>query len=320
MQTGKLPIVYSDGYSIELLGLEQLHPFDTVKYKKVYDALLSHAGLAPEQFYTPQAVTAEQLLLVHTPAYLKALENPSLTARIAGVTEIARIPPHLIEESIYKPMKLATGGTILAATLALSHGWAINLSGGYHHAKADSGGGFCYFADIPVAVHILWNKNPELRILVVDLDAHQGNGYASVFQDDERVFIYDLYNRNIYPLDKPAAGYIDFAHPVSSGIDDSEYIRILQTTLPDAIKKSNPGLIIYNAGTDVFEEDPLGGMKLSKKGIVERDSIVFTSALKNNIPVCMVLSGGYTKKSAQIISESIEFLISTVIPAQKPGS
>jgi histone deacetylase 11 len=149
--------------------------------------------------------------------------------------------------------------------------------------------------------------------LIVDLDAHQGNGYESIFKDQSGIFIFDVYNRDIFPGDAEAAQYIDFAYPIRSGIIDAEYLNLLKQELPKAIKITRPDLIIYNAGTDVYENDPLGGMKISAAGIIKRDEIVFTCALEHKIPILMLLSGGYAAQSAEIVSRSLEHLFQHVL-------
>lgn len=197
----------------------------------------------------------------------------------------------------------------LGAQLALKDGWAINLSGGYHHAKRDSGGGFCVYADIPLAAVKILEQHPDHTIMIVDLDAHQGNGHESCLKDEPRVAIYDIYNKDIYPRDIEARKRINFNHPVYTGIEDDAYLELLSSTLPAALDQVRPNLIIYNAGTDVFEEDQLGLMRISENGIIKRDELVFQYAHERNIPIVMVLSGGYTKKSAGIIGKSVHNIL-----------
>lgn len=218
---------------------------------------------------------------------------------------LSLLPGKMVDNRILNPMRYATGGTILGAELALEYGWAINLSGGYHHAKADEGGGFNAYSDIAIAIEHVWKTHPKYTVLIIDLDTHQGNGYASIFTNDPRIFIFDLYNADIYPHDTDAKQYIDFDYGVSSGITDEEYLQILKTNLPTAIDQSNPDLIIYNAGTDIYENDLLVNMKITREGIVERDAFVFTQAEGKNIPILMLLSGGYGAESAGIISDSV---------------
>lgn len=312
----KVPIVFSKHYDITLFGIQKLHPFDSEKYGRVYRYLIKHSGLDRESFYTPQQVSQENLLSVHTKEYLASLKKSWNIALIAELGTLAVVPGFLLQKRLLRPMKYGTGGTILACRLALDHGWAVNLAGGYHHAKADSGGGFCFFADIPIAVCRAWERSPDMPVLIVDLDAHQGNGCELIFGNDSRIHIFDIYNRDVFPQDTEARRYIEFDFPVRSFIKDAEYLPLLEDELLKAISKSKPGLIIYNAGTDIFEDDPLGAMCISEDGIIRRDEIVFKAALTNKVPIVMLLAGGYTSGSAEIIGRSLDNLLKNVIPAE----
>lgn len=305
----KIPIIYSEHYDIALAGIEKLHPFDTKKHGKVYRYLREKTGIEKERFYTPEMVTEEELLSVHTSRYLSSLKWSFNVAVIAELPVLALLPNFLLQKHVLEPMKYATKGTMLGVELALKYGWAINLSGGYHHAKEDSGGGFCYFADIPIALYGLFEKNPELSVLIVDLDVHQGNGNEMIFKDDKRIHIFDIYNEDIYPNDEEAKKHIEFNHPVHAFTRDEAYLQILQNELPKAIEHSKPDLIIFIAGTDVLDGDPLGWMSISEEGIIKRDGIVFQNATENKIPILMLLGGGYTKRSAAVISASIENIL-----------
>ncbi|WP_051327309.1 histone deacetylase family protein [Desulfatibacillum aliphaticivorans] len=310
-----LPIVYSKHYNITLFGIQKLHPFDSEKYGRVYKYLEKNVGLSPERIFEPEEISELDLLRVHSREYLDSLKKSSVVAEIAEMGALKLMPGFLLDKKILKPMRYATGGTVLACRLALQYGWSVNLSGGYHHAKADQGEGFCFYADIPVAAHVLWEQNPAMKIMVVDLDVHQGNGHEAVFKDDPRVFIFDMYNAEIYPRDKEAAEYIDFNLPVDYGAKDEEYLVLLKKNLEPAIIQSNPDLIIYNAGTDIYKDDPLGVLNITQDGIIDRDEQVFRTAGKLNVPVAMVLSGGYTKESAGIIAQSMENLLENVFRA-----
>jgi len=330
----KLPIVYHPNYDISLGWAVDwiaswLHPFDTHKYSKTYNYLVKNVGVKENQFHTPKMATQEDLLLVHTQEYLDSLNNPSNVAVIAEVGPLRFLANWIIQSCILDPMKYGTGGTILGCELALKHGWAINLSGGYHHAKPNNGEGFCFFNDIAIAIYKLRQKlkqeNPDFnesqfKILIVDLDAHQGNGHEIIFLRDPNVFILDIYNQWKYPRDLAAKRGINFDCPVDSGIGDDEYLGRLREILPRAIKESKPNLIIYNAGTDILKGDNVGSMGVSAQGIITRDEFVFRTARKNGIPTLMILSGGYTPQSAEIISHSIENLLTNVIGAsfEKP--
>ena len=156
----KLPLVYTDTYNIGMMGVENLHPFDTKKYRKVFKHLRASLGLSKSQFHLPPLAGEDILALVHQQTYLDSLNESKVIAEIAEFGPLGRLPAGLLKRNLLRPMQYATGGTILGAELALEHGWAVNLSGGYHHAKAGNGEGFCYFADIPLAIHSLWNNEP----------------------------------------------------------------------------------------------------------------------------------------------------------------
>lgn len=309
----KLPIIYSDKYNIRFFGLEKRHPFDAAKYGKVYRYLTEELSIDEERFYRPLPVTQKELLSVHTLEYLQSLKSARAIAQIAELPALAVLPGWLLRQVILKPMQYATGGTLLAVELAFEYGWSINLAGGYHHAKGSSGAGFCFYADIPIAVCAALKKNPDLSVLVVDLDVHQGNGCAHLFKHDPQVRIFDVYNYDIYPWDKRAQQYVDFKYPIASATSETAYLTLIEEALSQALQCCSPELLIYNAGTDILIGDPLGGMGISEQGIIHRDALVFHQARANNIPIVMVLSGGYTKQSASVIAHSIEYLLKTVV-------
>ncbi len=312
----KIPIIFRIEYDISFFGVENLHPFESKKYGKVFDYVTRTLNIKREQCYTPDRVTDDELLDIHTKAYLDSLNNSATIALIAEIPILQFLPNFLLRWCLLDPMRYATGGTLMGAELALEHGFAINLSGGYHHAKSDQGGGFCFYADIPLAISNLRKRKPNLSVMIIDLDAHQGNGHESICADDPNTYIYDVYNKNVYPHDEEAKKHITFDHPVRSGISDDEYLSLLESSLPDAIKKTKPDLIIYNAGTDVYEDDQLGRMNITKKGIIKRDELVFQIAENNSIPILMVLSGGYTKESPEIIGKSVVNILQNVVKVQ----
>ena len=256
--TNPVPIVYHPDYNIGLLGLENYHPFDSKKYGRVYERIKAQFNLSPNDFAKPAAQVSEnELLKVHTPEYLQSLKWSSVIAQITEIGELIFIPNFLLQWYLLTPMRWATQGTLVAVDLALQHGWAINLAGGYHHAKSDEGGGFCAYADIPHAVEKLVNKYHKKKILIIDLDAHQGNGHETILCHNEHVAIFDVYNEDIYPGDDPAKECITYNHPIKSGTTDKEYLNLLETELPEAFNKSKPDFIIYNAGTDIYKHDTL---------------------------------------------------------------
>jgi len=309
----KYPIIYTDEYNISFMGLEEHHPFDSKKYGHVFELLKQKVGLSLDAVHQPEAITDQELLDFHHKEYLESLMSSSTVARIAEVPLLGLLPNAILQQGLLKPMRYATAGTLMASQLAYEHGWAINLSGGYHHAKKDSGSGFCYFADIPLAVMSLRKAHPGIRILVVDLDAHQGNGVSDSFQEMPDTSILDIYNCEIFPDDLAAEKNLHFPCPVQSGIEDEDYLSMVTRVVPEAMDVSQADVVIYNAGTDIYREDPLGGMGVSREGILKRDEIVFENALNRGLPILMLLSGGYTNESASIIADSIENLMNSVL-------
>jgi histone deacetylase 11 len=315
----KLPIVFSRFYDVALGGLEGAHPADARRYGKIFNYLNHELGINEDSVYCPYCVSDEELLAVHTKQYLDSLRFSETIARITEIKFVALIPNTILQERLLRSVRYAVGGTVRGSKLAFEHGWAMNLSGGYHHAKSNEGGGFCFFSDIAIAARKLFAEREKATVLVIDLDAHQGNGYASIFKNDERVAILDVYNEDIYPHDGEAKQYISFDYPVRSRIEDKTYLSIIGQAVPDAIEQVKADIIFYIAGADLFADDALGCMSISEAGIIRRDEIVFENSLKHGIPVLMVLGGGYTEGAATIMSRSIVNLIKNVIANTQSG-
>jgi histone deacetylase 11 len=301
-----IPLVYHPAYNITAFGLERLHPFDSRKYRRIHDALIARGLRRRREFVRPRPVGRRDLLWVHTPEYLRSLRRPDIQAGILEVPIVRRLPGWLVDWRILRPMRYATGGAILACRLALKSGVAINIGGGYHHAASGWGGGFCAYADVPLAVKILHDEGKVGRVLVVDLDAHQGNGTAAVFRGWPWAFIFDLYERDLFPARKEPE---DYPLPVGPGLTGGEYLRIVQDTLPGALDDVRPDLVVYNAGSDPYVQDPLAGYRLSKEDLAERDLLVVSLSRERGIPVAMVLSGGYSAESWRIHADAIERIL-----------
>ena len=299
-------VVYHPCYNITAFGLERLHPFDSQKYRRIRDALIERGLRRSTDFVQPKEVSRRDLLAIHTWTYLRSLRSSETLARILEVPAVRRLPGWVIDWRILRPMRYAVGGTMLACRLALEQGVAINLGGGFHHAAAAWGGGFCVYADIPLAAKILHDEGLARKVLVVDLDAHQGNGTAAVFQDWPWASIFDLYERDIFPARKEPE---DYAMSVGPGLTGREYLEIVQEKLPAALDAVQPDLLIYNAGSDPFIGDPLAQFRLAASDLVERDLMVITMARERGIPVAMVLSGGYSAESWRIHTDAIEGIL-----------
>ncbi|KKL26199.1 hypothetical protein LCGC14_2397690, partial [marine sediment metagenome] len=288
----RVAVVYSKHYQINVGGLEKLHSFDIHKYAKIYLALVTDGVLAPTDVFVPEAVTREQLLRVHTPAYLATLKDPRAVARYLEIPVVRVAPASLVDAAVLNAFRYATGGTILAARLALDHGVAINLAGGYHHAKPDTGEGFCIYADMPIAIKTLQGEGRIKRALVVDLDVHQGNGTAECFAGDDSVFTFSMHQGDIYPIPK-ATSDVDVNLPAGTG--DSEYLRTLQTYLPRVLERARPDIVFLQAGCDTLDGDPLAQMRMTIEGITRRDAEVIDACTARGTPVVMVLGGGYSR-------------------------
>jgi len=303
---GRVAVVYSARYQIHLAGFEKLHPFDIHKYARIYRQLVADGVLQPADVFVPTPVRREQLLRVHTPGYLATLRDPARVAEYLEAGPIAVLPAKVVHAGILTPFRTAVGGTILAGRLAMDYGIAINLGGGYHHAKPDSGEGFCIYADIPIAVRILQDERRIRRALVVDLDVHQGNGTAACLADDDEVFCFSMHQEGIYPQPR-TPGDLDVELPAGTG--DDAFLRILAEYLPRLIEQTQPDVIFLQAGADTLRGDPLAGLAMSEAGIVQRDAYVIEQARRKNIPVVMTLGGGYSRNAWHAQYRSIRHII-----------
>ncbi len=191
------PIVYHKIYNISFFGMEKLHPFDAGKWGKIYKFLKDARLLTDKTTVTPAEASEADLRVVHTKKYLNSLKWSAKVAVIMEVPPVALLPNFIVNRKALKPFRYHTGGSILAAKLALERGWAINLGGGFHHCSAEQGGGFCAYADITLALKFLFYQNLISKALIVDLDAHQGNGHGRDFTNDSAVYIFDMYNAHV---------------------------------------------------------------------------------------------------------------------------
>lgn len=300
------PIVYGPEYNIGFLGLEKIHPFDAGKWGKVYDFLKADGMIRDDTTVRPAEAKESDLLMVHSKEYIKSLTWSMTVAMITEVAPVAILPNFIVQRKVLRPFRYQTGGTILAAKLAMERGWGINIGGGFHHCSADRGGGFCAYADITLAIRFLFHHNPNItKAMIVDLDAHQGNGHERDFMEKDSVYIMDVYNRGIYPHDGYAKRAIRRRVELSHNTEDKEYLELVETHLTKALEEFTPDVIVYNAGTDILEGDPLGNLNISPQGIINRDEIVFKKAREKQIPIVMVTSGGYQRCTARIIADSI---------------
>ena len=304
--SGLIPIAYSPSYNIKACGIEKLHPFDSAKYGRVFNSLL-----LPGKYITPSICPRSLLSGVHSFGYLLGLCYSIQIFRAVEIP-VCILPAPFLRWKVLNPMLCGTYGSILAGCAAVTNKkYAINLSGGYHHASSSSCGGFCIYADITLTAYWVrkWYPHAVRKIMILDLDAHQGNGHENDFIGDEDTFIVDFYNPDIYPNDVRAKQAIKYTEHIKWNCNDQGYLDKLERALVSCIGDFAPDFIIYNAGTDCMEGDPLGNLNITSDGIVKRDEMVFRHAIVNKVPVLMLLSGGYQKQNAPTIAESITNLI-----------
>ncbi|GFO45055.1 5-hydroxytryptamine receptor 1b, partial [Plakobranchus ocellatus] len=300
------PIIYSPEYNIAFCGLERLHPFDAGKWGRIFEFLKEAGMVRDDTVIEPMEAKEEELLVVHSKQYLGELRWSVNVAAITEVPPVALLPNFIVQRKVLRPFRYQTSGTIMAGRLALERGWAINIGGGFHHCCATKGGGFCAYADITLCIKFAFEKLEGVaRAMIIDLDAHQGNGHERDFMNDNRVFILDVYNRSIYPHDGFAKRAIARKVELAPFTDDRAYLDAVRRHVEGALNQFEPHLVVYNAGTDILDGDPLGCLSVSAQGIIERDQIVFQKCRTRGIPVVMVTSGGYQRQTARIVADSV---------------
>lgn len=298
-------VVYHPKLVMGFPGLSLLHPFDGSRPRRVSQALDREFGVGKWGLLEPEGpVHDDQLTRVHHPEYLRSLQRPQVLARAFEVGPLALCPAKFLEWIALTPMRWATQSALRGARHALQQGVAISLGGGFHHAKPAQGEGFCVLADVAYLVRTLQDEGKLKKVLHVDLDAHQGNGVSHCFAEDQSVQLFDIYNRDTYPAgDELGRSRLNVDLGLPQGSGDDLYLSTLTEHLP-AFLGQEADLLIYNAGTDVLAGDPLGGLILSHKGVLERDMFVFAEAQRQGLPILSVPSGGYSEGSTKAMAES----------------
>lgn len=284
-----LKIAFSPTYKYEL---PEGHRFPMAKYELVPDQLLYEGTVRNDNFFHPGLLDEPTALLTHTPDYWRKLNDIDLSDK-----EIRAIGFPINEKFMHRGRHIAQG-TVECALFALQHGVALNVAGGTHHAFADRGEGFCCFNDQAVAANYLLHHGLAKRILIVDLDVHQGNGTASIFSDEPRVFTFSMHGERNYPLRKEQSN-LDIGLP--DGMDDAPYLRLLRNTLPRLLDEFQPDFVFYQSGVDILETDKLGRLSVSREGCRERDRIVFEYCRQHRLPVVASMGGGYSPRLADIV-------------------
>ena len=281
-------LVYHPGYDLNLGE----HVFPSRKYRLIRDRFLEEHFAEPADFIEPQPAPDADILRVHDPGWIHRLKTGTLTVKELVKLEIPYSP------EMVAGFWLATGGSILAARNALSERIGFNIGGGFHHAFPSHGEGFCAIHDVAVAIRALQHLKLIERALIVDLDVHHGNGTAAIFAGDRSVLTLSMHQFHNYPSQKPDS-IIDIH--LQDGVEDEEYLSRLGDALTVAIGFA-PNLVFYLAGADPYREDQLGGLSLTMDGLRQRDRLMFETALSQNVPVAVVLAGGYARNTADTVT------------------
>lgn len=276
-----VPVVHHPGY---VAPLPDGHRFPMAKYGRLIEMLREQGLAGGENIHAPELAPTEWLALAHDRAYVDAIvgldAGPAIERRIG-----LPLSPAMVLRS-----RLAVAGTVLAGELALAGGIACNAAGGSHHAGPTHGAGFCVFNDVAVAARVLQWQGRARRILIVDLDVHQGDGTAAIFRGDDSVFTFSLHCEHNYPVRKQTSD-LDVGLPAGSG--DAVYLATLALYLPDLFRRARPDLVFYNAGVDPHRDDRLGRLALTDEGLAMRERMVVEACRRASLPLATVIGGGY---------------------------
>jgi acetoin utilization deacetylase AcuC-like enzyme len=318
-----LNVVYSARYRVDIGP----HVFPTEKYQLIHSRLLETGVIAPSEVVESEIATWDELGLVHTLEYMAKMRDGTMTDE-----DIAQLELPWSREMV-DGFRLMVGGTIRAASIACGAAEvrslksevgspadfglptsdlrpvAVHIGGGLHHAFPNHGEGFCPFNDVAVAARVLQSRGVE-RIAIVDLDAHHGNGTAFIFESDPRVFTFSMHQQHNYPMWKPR-GSLDIG--LADGVHDATYLRELARGL-DAVTAHAPRCVLYLAGADPYEDDQLGGLRLTKDGLRRRDRMVIDAVRAAGVPLVITLAGGYARR----IEDTVAIHCATIEEARSP--
>ena len=282
----ELPVVNHKDYEAQL---NDDNKFPIKKFGALARVLIKNKIV--KNFCIPEPCSFDTLKEAHTEDYINKIKNKTLDKN-----EIRKIGFPLVD-SVVRRSFIATGGTVLATKLALNYGIACNTAGGSHHATSDQGAGYCVFNDVAVAAKYLTTRGLANKILIIDLDVHQGNGNSEIFKNDPQVFTFSMHSKVNYPAKKAIS---DLDIELKENLEDEEYINILKTNLK-FLNQEEFDFIFYIAGVDIHFNDRLGKLKISDEGIFKRDELVIDNFFSNKIPICGVLGGGYNKDFNKLV-------------------
>lgn len=284
-----LKVAWTESY---VLTLPPHHRFPMSKYEVLPQQLLHEGTLTPDNIFRPSQIEPAWVLLTHAKDYFDRLQSLSLTP-----AEIRRTGFPLNREVVDRELYIVNG-TLECARHALRYGVAMNIAGGTHHAFTNRGAGFCLLNDMAIAANFLLEEKLATKVLVVDLDVHQGDGTAEIFAKDQRVFTFSMHGANNYPMHKEKSD-LDIALPDHT--DDKHYLTILESTLEKLIDDVTPDFIFYQSGVDILATDKLGKLSITREGCKQRDRLVLRTAHQNKIPLVASMGGGYSEHFKDII-------------------
>jgi acetoin utilization deacetylase AcuC-like enzyme len=272
--------------------LPEGHRFPMLKYELIPAQLLHEGTITPDQLFAPLPCEEDVVLLTHDKVYFDKLIQQTLTAAEQRKIGFPQSP------ALTKRELIITQGTIDCCHYAKQNGVAMNIAGGTHHAFSDRGEGFCLLNDMSVAANFLLRNNHANKILIIDLDVHQGNGTAKIFENNRSVFTFSMHGAHNYPFHKEIS---DLDIPLKDGTDGTTYLQLLMATLPSLVEQVKPDFAFYLSGVDILETDKFGKLKLSIADCKKRDAFVFQHLKQNNIPVVAAMGGGYSPDVRTIV-------------------
>ena len=275
-----------------VLPLPEGHRFPMLKYELIPDQLLYEGLVSKEQFFSPKKIKENWVEKAHDRKYIQKLNSLTLTK-----SEIRKTGFPLTKELVDREYMI-TEGSRKCVDYAIEFGAAANIAGGTHHAFRDRGEGFCLFNDVAVASYYAIEKFQMNQILVIDLDVHQGNGTASIFKEENRVYTFSMHGKKNYPFKKETS---DLDIELDDGVKDGEYLKTLEHTIKKLDNTLEPNLIFYISGVDILSTDKLGRLKVSRDGCKKRDEMIYEFAQKKNIPIVTSMGGGYSEKIYDIV-------------------
>jgi acetoin utilization deacetylase AcuC-like enzyme len=294
-----MKIFYTDTFPIPL---PENHNFPKDKYRLLRMRILEELADQPIDLRIPEPASNEDIIRAHDPEYLSRLLNGELP-----VKEVRRVglpwSPEIVRRAQY-----SAGATIEACRAALNEGIAVNLGGGTHHAFSDHGQGYCWLNDSVIAARAIQAEGLVKNILIIDCDVHQGNGTAAIVKNDPTIFTFSIHGKNNFPYHKETS---DLDVEMADGTDDAAYLNALENGLAASMQNFKADLGIYLAGADPYLDDRFGRLSLTKKGLAERDRIVFRSCLESGLPTAVTMAGGYARN----VQDTVDIHLQTVISA-----